>query len=62
MRSDPTSHQRRGFFDRIFNRSSTDGPIAQLVDLGFTRDQASRALRDANNNVDQAAAILLGNG
>jgi Holliday junction resolvasome RuvABC DNA-binding subunit len=37
----------------------TDENIEALVNLGFTREQASTALVNYGNNVDRAAASLL---
>jgi len=38
----------------------SEAHVAQLAEMGFTREQALEALRATHNNVDRAVALLLG--
>mmetsp|Transcript_840 Transcript_840/g.1426 ORF Transcript_840/g.1426 Transcript_840/m.1426 type:complete len:132 (-) Transcript_840:136-531(-) len=35
-------------------------PVSTLVNMGFTPDQVTRALRESNNDINLAAGVLLG--
>lgn len=41
---------------------SEEGKIGQLVDMGFSRDAAARALRAKGGNVEQALELLFSSG
>ena len=42
--------------------SALDGNIAKLVELGFSEENARKALQACNNNIDMAASILFSQG
>ena len=39
-----------------------ESDIDLLINMGFTRDQVTRALKESNNDIHAAANSLIGNG
>lgn len=62
QRKDAIAEAARGGAKKVFGggnaRSLIDKNVKQIVDMGFTLDQAEQALQQARNNVNKALRIL----